>query len=158
MKTLLALIVSACTMGLSTAANKKDEAPKGAYTPATYADAKAKATSEGKLIAYMWSDMNSDCPKCQAGTDAALKVFKGAKKYVLVFGTGNSTGHAPESLRQPLSDVVAKVGNMIPVVMIIDPATEKVLASACYKQFSEDDRVWKKIAKEAETPSAKGGK
>lgn len=156
MKTLLALVVSACSICASFAANKKEDIPKGAYTPATYEDAKAKATSEKKLIVYMWSEMNSDCPKCEAGTTAALKAFKSNKNYVLVFGSGNTTDHAPASLRQPLTETSAKVGNSIPVVMIIDPANEKVLAAACYKQFAEDDRIWKKIQKEAEAAAGMG--
>ncbi len=151
MKTLLALVVSAFALTFATAADKKAEVPRGAYTPATYEDAKTKATSEKKLIVYMWSEMNSTCPKCQAGTDSALKAFKNNKKYVLVFGTGNTTDHAPASLRQLLSETSSKVGNSIPVVMIVDPATEKSLAAASYKQFANDDRVWKKIQKEAET-------
>lgn len=151
MKTLFLLFVSACGLALSTAADKAPKSPRGAFTPETYAEAKAKATSEKKLIVYIWSEMDSTCPMCQAGTESALKAFKTNKKYILVFGQGEKTTHAPASLQQPLTDTVAKVGNVIPVVMIVDPVTEKVLASACYKQFAADNRVWKKIQKEAET-------
>jgi flavorubredoxin len=151
MKTLLAVVVSAFAVSFANAADKKDEVPRGAYTPATYEDAKTKATSEKKLIVYMWSQMNSSCPMCEAGTTAALKAFKNNKKYVLVFGSGDSSDHAPASLRESLSEATTKVGNSMPLVMIVDPANEKPLASASYKQFAKDDRIWKKIQKEAET-------
>ena len=158
MKALMILLMSVCAVSISTAAEKAPKAPRGAYTPETYAEAKTKAVAEKKLIAYMWSEMDSTCPMCQAGTESALKAFKSNKKYILVFGQGTSTTHAPASLQQPLNDAVAKVGNMIPVVMIVDPASEKLLATACYKQFAKDDRIWKKIQKEAETPGDGGGK
>jgi thiol-disulfide isomerase/thioredoxin len=143
MKTLSILLLSVCAVAISPAADKAPKPPRGAFTPETYAEAKAKATTEKKLIVYMWSEMNSSCPKCQAGTESALKAFK--TKYVIVFGHGSDTSHAPESLRQPLSDTVAKVGNLIPVVMIVDPASEKA-------------RIWKKIQKEAETAGGGDGK
>lgn len=145
--------MSVCAVSLTSAAEKAPKIPRGAFTPETYAEAKKKATDEKKLIVYMWSDMESTCPKCQAGTESALKAFKADRKYIVVFGKGSSTTHAPASLQPPLNEAVAKVGNVIPIVMIVDPVSEKLLSSACYKQFAEDDRIWKKIQKEAEAPA-----
>jgi hypothetical protein len=135
-------------LAISEAADRAPKPPKGVFTVDTYAEAKSKATSEDKLLVYMWSELESSCPKCAAGTDAAIKAYKSNKETVLVFGEGKDTSHAPASLRVALGEATKK-GNAIPIVIIVDPKTEKMLASASYAQFAEDDRAFKKLLKEA---------
>lgn len=149
MKNLFPFCLFLATMAVSQAADRGPKLPKGVYSVDSYADAKSKATSEDKLLVYMWSELDSSCPKCEAGTDAAIKAYKSNKGTVLVFGEGKDTNHAPASLRGALGEATKK-GNAIPIVIIVDPKTEKMLASASYKQFAEDDRVFKKLLKEAE--------
>lgn len=154
MKKLLPLFLFLGAVAISPAADKAPKPPKGVFTVETYADAKTKATSEDKLLVYMWSELESSCPKCSAGTDAAIKAYKSNKGTVLVFGEGKDTNHAPPSLREALAEATKK-GNAIPIVIIVDPKTEKMLASASYTQFAEDDRVFKKLLKDAETATGK---
>ena len=149
MKKLALLLSFAASVAVCSAVDKAPKPPKGVYTVETYAEAKSKAISEKKLLVYMWSDLATTCPLCAAGTDSAMKAFKSNKDCVLVFGQGEHTNHAPPNLRGPLMEATKKAGNSIPVVMIVDPNTEKMLSSACYKQFAEDDRIWKKMQKEA---------
>ena len=155
MKKVLTLFLCLGVAAVSSAAEKAPKLPKGVYAAANYAEAKTKATTEKKLLVYMWSDLESTCPLCAAGTEAAMKAYKSNKDVVLVFGKGENTDHAPEKLRGPLVEAVGKVGNSSPIVMIVDPSTEKLVAAACYKQFAEDDKVWKKIQKDAEVATGK---
>lgn len=149
MKNLLPFCLFLGAMAIAQAADRAPKVPRGVFTVDTYADAKSKATAEDKLLVYMWSELDSSCPKCEAGTDAAIKAYKSNKGTVLVFGEGKDTSHAPASLRGALGEATKK-GNAIPIVIIVDPKTEKMLASASYKQFAQDERVFKKLLKEAQ--------
>ena len=156
MKAFLTLMLSSAAIAICPAADKAPKLPRGAVSAENYAEAKSAAAAEKKLIVYMWSELDSTCPKCEAGTEAAMKAYKSNKDVVLVFGQGKDTNHAPASLRGPLMEAIGKVGNSIPIVMIVDPSNEKLLAAACYKQFEQDDRVWKKIQKQAQTATGAG--
>ncbi|MCW1921756.1 hypothetical protein OKA05_04275 [Luteolibacter arcticus] len=156
MKALLTVMLCGATIAICPAADKAPKLPRGVVSAEKYAEAKSSAVSEKKLIVYMWSDLETTCPKCQAGTEAAMKAYKSNKDVVLVFGQGKDTNHAPASLRGPLTEAVSKVGNAIPIVMIVDPSNEKLLAAACYKQFAEDERVFKKIQKDAQAATGAG--
>jgi hypothetical protein len=155
MKKFLSIFLCLGAFAISEAAGRAPKPPKGVFTVDTYAEAKSKAASEDKLLVYMWSELESSCPKCSAGTDAAIKAYKSNKGTILVFGEGKDTSHAPASLRGALGEATKK-GNAIPIVIIVDPKTEKMLASASYAQFAEDDRVFKKLLKEAEEAKEEG--
>ena len=128
MKKLLSFFLCLAAITVSPAAGKAPKPPKGVFTVETYAEAKSQAIAEKKLLVYMWSELESTCPLCSAGTDAAMKAFKSNKDAVLVFGEGAETNHAPAGLRGSLHEA-AKRGNAITVVIIVDPNTEKMLAN-----------------------------
>jgi hypothetical protein len=134
MKSLLTLLVM---FGLISAASGA-RAPSGTFTAGEYEEAKKKAVETDKPIAIVITELESSCPKCQAGNEAVFRQMKA--DYVLVVDDPKADGKLPEKVKQNTYPIYKTKGNVIPIVAVLSPKTDQLLGGLCYKQISGDGR------------------
>lgn len=129
--------------------------PRSAFTPDQLDAAVAKAKEDGKPIAFINTELDSTCPKCQSATSEALKRMR--SKYVLVIK--DKTDTTPSELVAAYSETNRKKGNNFPIISVVRPEDMKLLGGTSYKQIAKDARgAFKDLEKEVSTTLASAGK
>ncbi len=117
--------------------------PKGFLDQKDYETAKQTATTENKPIAVFLTEIKTDCPICEATSNAMIKSLRNRVVWVHVGPKGNYAG-LPSAVDKEFRSV-----EVYPYLAIVDPQSGEVLAFTHQKEYSADTRKALKKVKDA---------
>jgi hypothetical protein len=126
--------------------------PRGFVSKKDYEAAKKTALAEKKPIAVILTEIKTDCPICEATSNAMIKSLRNRVVWVHVAPKEGYDG-LPKAV-----DEKFRSAQVYPFFAIVDPESGEVLAFTHQKDYSADDRKALKGVKEAVRDYAKANK
>lgn len=139
-KAIFTLFASVCFVGFAISG----ELPRGTFELKDVSEAKAKAATSKKLIAYLYTKKDTTCPLCVNAVEEYVDTVKSKAVLVYVDREGMVSPSLPESVKKALA-----AGTYIPRMVVTDAGGENVVASIRYEDFKADsDKALRAFKKE----------
>lgn len=109
--------------------------PRGTFEYAQLSEAKEKAATSEKHIAYVYTDKNTTCGLCVSATDEFLKAMRTSA--IIVHLNSKVSKDYWSALPGGVREALTK-GKFIPKMVVTSADGETVLGSITYEEFRSD--------------------
>jgi hypothetical protein len=114
----------------------------------------AEAKAEGKPLAFLYTDEDTTCPKCEASSLALIDSLHKRTVMLYVAAEEKDWSKVPKAVREGMRK--PESGNFIPKTVVVDPGLTNLIAVIPYALGDEQDRLLKDARKKIAAATAKG--